>query len=360
MKNWIHKSFIFLFASLTLMSCEKDEEMVFVTDGTAPVLSASATSIELTEDKADQDAIKLTWTPSDFGYQAAVSYTLEMDMKGNSFAAPVTVDLGSGTTKTFTVAQLNTLVNRMDIKAFQPNDIDMRVRASVSPNVDAVLSNVLTVSVTPYLTEPPYATLYMVGDATDGGWNNGDAIAMLRDPNDLFKFTYTGKFKPGYFKFLGQRGSWAPMYGPGDNNTLVFRETEADPDPASIEIKTEGYRTVTVDLRSNTYAIVDFDASAKPTYNAIGIIGSFSGWGADVLMTKTAFNPHYWTLEHTFEEDVEMKFRTAGDWGTNWGAPAGEQEKLFNKTGGDNLKIAAGTYMIVFNDLTGNYLFIKK
>ncbi|WP_439882562.1 SusE domain-containing protein [Pontibacter sp. MBLB2868] len=366
MKNWLNKSFIFIVASLALMSCEKDEEMVFVSDGTAPALTVSSTSVELTEAKAAQEAVKLTWTPSDFGYQAAVNYLLEADLKGNNFATPVTMELGSDTEETFTVQQLNTLVNKLDIRAFNPNDIDMRIRASVSPNITPVYSNVVTMSVVPYLTEPPYATLYMVGDATDAGWDNTKAIAMLRDPADLFKFTYTGKFKADYFKFLGKRGSWAPMYGAGANNTLVFRETEADTDPASIQITSEGYKTVTVDLRSNTYTISDYNASAKPTYASIGIIGSFKPdattdvWSKIVPMNKTSFNPHYWTIEYTFANDVEMKFRIEPNWDSNWGAPAGEQEKLFNKAGGENIKLSAGTYMIVFNDLTGNYLFIKK
>lgn len=360
MKNWITKYFTLVIASLALMSCEKDEDMVFFKEGTTPVLSASTSSTVLNEDNAKEEAVTLTWTPSDFGYQAAVNYTLEMDMKGNDFAAPVSVNLGSGTKKTFTVEELNSLVNRLEIKAFESNNIDMRIVASVSPKVNAAMSKVITMNITPYLTEPPYATLYMIGDATDAGWDNNNAIAMLRDPNDLFKFTYTGKFKAGNLKFLGKRGSWAPMYGAGENNTLAFRATEGDPDPASIMIQSEGYKTVTLDLRSNTYSITEFDASSKPTYSAIGIIGSFNGWSADVLMNKTAFNPHYWTLEHTFTEDVEMKFRLEGNWGTNWGAPAGDQEKLFNNTGGDNIKVAAGTYLIVFNDLSNKYIFIKK
>lgn len=360
MKNWLNKSLLFVFASLTLMSCEKDEDKVFVSEGTAPALSVSENNVVLTEEEADQNALTLNWSASDFGYQAAVNYVLEVDMKGNDFASPVTAELGSDTQETFTVSRLNTLVNRLDIQAFNPNEIEMRIRASVSSLVGAAVSNVVSMEITPYLTEPPYATLYLVGDATDAGWDNGAAIAMLRDPNDLFKFTYTGKLKPGYFKFLGKRGGWAPMYGAGENKTLVFRETEADTDPASIEIKTEGYKTVTVDLRNNTYDVVDYDASAKPTYASIGIIGSFTEWSSDVLMNKTAANPHYWTLEHTFENDVELKFRKAGDWGTNWGAPAGEQEKLFNKAGGENIIVPAGTYLIVFNDLTANFLFIKK
>ncbi|WP_165838200.1 SusE domain-containing protein [Pontibacter arcticus] len=360
MKTIYNRLFILCFMSLFLFSCEKDEDMVVVKAGTAPALSMDASNLVLTEDKAENKAIALNWTASDFAYQAAVTYTLQLDMKGNNFAAPLETAMGSGVLKKeFTVSEFNTLINRMPVTAFRENEVEVRVKASVSDLVAPVYSNVSILNITPYLTEPPYKTLYMVGGATDAGWDNSKAIAMLRDPNDLFKFTYTGKFKADYFKFLGKRGSWAPMYG-GQNNTLIFRETESDPDPASIQIATEGYKTVTVDLRNNTYTITDFDASAKATYPSIGMIGTFTEWGSDVLMTRSDFNPHYWSIEYTFKEDVQMKFRVAGDWGTNWGAPIGEEQKLFNKTGGENFQVAAGSYLIVFNDLTNNYIFVKK
>lgn len=360
MKNWLNNLFILCTLSLVLFACEKDEERVIVKSGTAPALTASSNKLVLEEAKAGNEAVTLNWSASDFSYKAAVNYTLQFDLKGNNFAAPAEMVVGGGLLqKKLTVGELNTLLNRLPVAAFKENAVEVRVKASVSNLVEPAYSNVTEITVTPYLTEPPYATLYMIGDATDAGWDNTKAIAMLRDPNDLFKFTFTGNFNAGNLKFLGKRGSWAPMYGAGTGNALAFRETEADADPASIQM-TAGYKTVTVDLRNNTYSVTAYDASAKPTYPNIGIIGSFSGWGTDVLMNKTANNPHYWTLEHTFTTDVEMKFRLAGDWGTNWGAPAGEQEKLFNRTGGDNLKIPAGTYLIVFNDLTSNYIFIKK
>ncbi|MFD2999381.1 SusE domain-containing protein [Pontibacter toksunensis] len=360
MKTWINRVFILTLCSFALISCEKDEERVTLRVGTAPVLTASTTNMVLLEEDAANDALTLSWNEADFGFDAAVNYVLEVDMKGNDFAAPVTADLGNNNEKTFTVAQLNTLVNKLDIRAFEPNELDMRIRASVSPNVTPVLTNSVTLSLTPYLTEPPYKTLYLIGAATDAGWDNTKAIAMLRDPSNLFMFTYTGKFKADQFKILGQRGSWAPSWGNGENGVLTFRETEGDPDPANIVIPSEGYYTVTVNLRNNTFTVVPYDASSKATYASIGIIGSFNGWGGIIPMEKSAFNPHYWTLEHTFEEDAELKFRIAPDWSVNWGAPAGTEDKLFNTTGNENIKIPAGTYKIIFNDLTGNYLFISQ
>ncbi len=362
MKNWINKYFLFFFASLALMSCEKDEEMVFVNEqGTAPVLTASKSNVVLTENQATTEAIVLSWTASDFGYDAAVNYVLQIDIKGNAFKSPMEVAIGSALSKTFTVNELNTLLNKLPITAFKENQIEARVKATISPSIAPVFSAVKGFVAVPYLKEPPYKTVYMVGAAVDAGWNEKNPIAMLRDPNDLFKFTYTGKFRADHFKFLGQPGKWAPMWGAGPNNTLLFRETEGDADVPTIQIATEGYYTVTIDLRNNTYSVTPYDASSKPTYSSLGIIGTFTNWSTDVLMNKTAFNPHYWTVEYTFAEEANMKIRVAGDWGKNWGAQAGAEERLYNKAGGEDIKkIAPGTYLIIFNDLTENYLIIKK
>lgn len=366
MRTSIKQLFVLCLFSLALFSCEKDEDKLILKTAGTPVLQASSSNVELALVNASQDAVTLSWpginlnfSNPEMGYNA-VSYTLQMDLKGNNFAKPqaLTVDT---TSYTFKVDELNTLVNKLDsVQAFKPNEVEVRVIAHLSENVEDQVSDVLTLNVSPYLSEPVYKTIYMVGAATDADWNNANAIAMLRDPNDAFVYTYTGKFKADYFKFLGKRGSWAPMWGDAGNGMLAFRETEADPDPASIQIPSEGNYTVKVNLRENTFSVTPYDANGKDTYPSIGIIGSFNGWTDIVPMTKSDFNPHYWTLDYTFAEDVELKFRIAKDWSVNWGAPLGGESKLYNTAGGENLKIEAGTYMIVFNDLTGNYLFVKK
>ena len=364
MKSWLNRTFLFFIAALTLASCEKDEEKVFVQAGTAPVLSANKTSVVLTEAQAKSDALTISWTPSDFGYQAAVNYTLQLDMKGNSFKTPVVVNLGSKSPKKFTVEEFNSLLNRLPITAFRENQIEARLVASVSPKVSSVASNVMTVTATPYLKEPPYKTLYLVGGATEFGWDNTKATPMFRSKQDVFVYTFTGYFKADIFKFLGEQGKWAPMWGKGPNNTLVFREKESDPDPASFEIPAAGYYTVVADLRNMTYSITPFNASAAPTYPSIGIIGEFSGWSNIVPMQTSSFNPHIWTITYTFDKEpfTEWKFRHAPNWDVNWGTNDGEQEDKFGvgKPGGPNFKTAPGKYLIMFNDLTANWLLIKQ
>lgn len=365
MKTWINQFFILCVLSLTLFSCDKDEERLILKEGTAPVLTASSTSMVLQEEDAAKDALTLNWTASDYGYQAAVNYILQLDMKGNDFKAPVEAEMGSVLTKKFTVRELNSLLNRLPVKAFDNNEIEARIISSISPDLTAVNSNVITLNVSPYLTEPPYATVYMVGEATEFGWDNGKPTPMYRSEQDVFIYTYTGPLKGGPLKFLGEPGKWAPQWGNDGSGGVAFRETEADPDPGTFNVPSTGYYTVNLDLRNMSFSITPFNASGARTFESIGIIGGLTetnNWERIVPMESTAFNPHAWKLEYTFAADTELKFRHAPNWDVNWGTDQGKEADLFGKgkQGGENIRMSAGTYLILFNDLTGHYVFIKK
>jgi hypothetical protein len=362
MKNWINKIGLLFVCSLALWSCEKDEDRAILRVGSAPALTASSTALVLEEESAAEEVVSFTWTPSDFGYNAAVSYVLQVDLAGNNFAAPAEEELGTDLQRAFTVGEFNSIVNRLEITGFEENELEVRVRAEVSDLVEPVYSNAVPVTVTPYLSGPPYPTLYLVGDATENDWDNTRATPMFRSGDDLFLYTYTGRLEAGNVKFLGELGAWAPQWGTNDSGELVFRETEADADPGSIVVPATGFYTLQLDSRNSTYSLEPYDAAGAETFPSIGIIGGFNGWADIEPMTNSALNPHIWSIDYTFAEDTELKFRHAPNWDRNWGAPAGSEAALYNVAvqGGPNIQVAAGTYMILFNDLTGEYTFLLQ
>ena len=70
-----------------------------------------------------------------------------------------------------------------------------------------------------------------------------------------------------------------------------------------------------------------------------------------------AGNDHIWVSKFTFDEDTVGKFLTNYSWTVNWGAegfPTG-----MGTQNGPNIPITAGTYIVVFNDITGGYNFIS-
>ncbi|MFT2009308.1 SusE domain-containing protein [Pontibacter sp. 13R65] len=363
MKKKIHQLCYLLFCSLTLWACDKDEDMTIAQPGTIPTLTATQTNLVLEEAQAGRDAVTFTWTPSSFGYAAAVRYSLQFALEEDTnFEAARTVAIANRAVRTFTVGELNAIANEIGLATFSPSVMKVRVKADVSDKFEAVYSDPMTLNVTAYLSEPPFATLYMVGSATEFEWDENKPTPMFRSEEDVFIYTFTGRFKAGELKFLGEPGKWAPQYGNNGSDGLQFRETESDPDPAAFTIPTAGYYKITLSLRSNSVTIEPYNEAGSPTYPAIGIIGEFNGWSDNLpLMTKSAFNPHFWTKEHTFNADTEMKFRIQSGWTVNWGAN-GEPTSLYGTGGQDkpNLQVTAGTYLILFNDLTGEYLFLEK
>ncbi|QHT68671.1 SusF/SusE family outer membrane protein [Rhodocytophaga rosea] len=360
MKIGFNKIYLLGILTLALFACEKDEDKVIVRQGSAPALTSTANTVVLAQDQADQEAISFSWTASDYGYNAAVKYILQLAKKGNNFATPINVDLGSNLTKKYTAAEFNNLLSQLEAVPGEANEIEARIKSEVSQYVTPAYSNVTAIAATPWLENPPFDFLYMVGDATEFDWDNTKAPLMFRSTEDPFLFTYTGFLEAKALKFLAELGKWAPQYGNDGSGGVSFRETESDPDPGTFNVAADGYYTVNLNLQKLTYSIEPYNIAGKPTFNSIGIIGPFTNWANIVPMTKTAENPHIWNMTYTFAEDTEAKFRIDSSWDSNWG-PKAELERFYGKgeQGGENLKVKAGTYKISFNDLTGEYILKK-
>lgn len=362
MKAIFSKLFLFLAASLLFISCEKDETKVVATEGTSPQLTVVQNKQVLTEEEKADTAVTFSWTRPDYGYSAAVSYSVQFGKKGANFSGAKTVYLTNAQRKGYTVSELNAIAAEIGMAAFTSGDMEVRVSGEISSEITPVYSNTATVTITPYLSEPEYPVLYMVGDATEGSWDNAKGTAMFRDENDVFIYTFTGYFNAGGLKFLGVSGQWAPMWGSNGSGGVAFRPTEPDPDPANFTVTSGGYYKVDLNLRNNTFSLTPYDASGATRYPSIGIIGAFNDWGDIAPMTNSSFNPHVWSIQYTFSSDTELKFRIGADWSVNWGAATGSEAELRGKGARDgaNITMKAGTYRILFDDITAHYVFVKQ
>lgn len=367
MKTFINRVFILTICSFAFWSCEKDEDRVTVRTGETPTLSASTTSVVLDEEQAEEAAVVFSWSPLELAWSnpevrnnEAVDYVLQIDTEEDNFESPETISMGSELETTYTHEQLNALLSRLELEPGQEGNIVVRLQSVLGENLPPTYSNVITMSVTPWLDQPRFATIYMVGDATANDWDATRGMPMFRTQSDPFLFIYTGYLEAGALKFLQNRGQWAPQWGNDGEGGVAFRATESDPDPGVFTVPANGYYTVVLDTRRMTFALDPYDATGAETYNSIGIIGGFNGWSDPVVpMTKSSFNPHLWDLEYTFEEDTALKFRISEGWSVNWGS-GGDAEEIYGRGAQDSpdIQLAAGSYRIRFNDLTGDYLFI--
>jgi hypothetical protein len=255
-------------------------------------------------------------------------------------------------------------------------DFYVRVNAYIISGGTKVLKNadaVFTIKATPYVkplkpfTENTPKPYYIIGLA-DGNWNNSiDGVGVSIYPLNVIEgdyytvegtgtFTFTGYFLASRgFKLIRDIGSWDEQWGMRDG---VY--VHNDGGSSDIKVPADGYYTITLDSENNTLSIEPSDVSPTDySEKGIGLIGEFTGWGTDIILSPSEdSNNHIWYTTYTFTNETMGKFREVDNWSINWGAsffPMG-----IGRQDGDNIPIAAGTYTIVFNDISGNYYFISK
>jgi len=195
-----------------------------------------------------------------------------------------------------------------------------------------------------------FATVGIIGDATPGMWDTD--TDMMKDPADPHHWTIRMDLGDGEAKFRAD-DDWADNWGSGD-----FPVGTGTPGGANIPITAGEY---IISFNSLTGA---YNFKEVVEYNSVGLIGvsgPFGDWDNDTPLNKDADDFNVWTLGSVeltdYDPDIDggVKFRVDADWTVNWGDvafPAG-----VGTNGGPNIEPVGGTYSVVFNSSTGEYIF---
>ena len=185
MKKIVKQLFFLSLLVALFASCKKDENKVYFKGGTSPVLSTSVTSpsLPLSFLNKDNEALKLSWTNPNYQFTTGissqdVSYQIEIDTTGSNFTSPKkqTVSVSKDLSKSFLVSEFNGfLLNQLQLVPSVSHNIELRLSSFLTNKSALLYSNVLKYTVVPYAIPPVVAppasqTLYIVGDATPGGW----------------------------------------------------------------------------------------------------------------------------------------------------------------------------------------------
>lgn len=173
-------------------------------------------------------------------------------------------------------------------------DNKFKVKESANYNVVCNLAD-MTVSVAKaeYQENPiRFNALFLVGNATDGGWEIADGTLMTWvGGTDPFKFTYSGDLKEGEFKITSNRynGSWdCPWFFAGVDEAGNIDYSKISPDgngDRKWQVAAAGRYNIETDLLNGSFAItnapqnaieaVDADIAGTPVYyNLQGMIVS--------------------------------------------------------------------------------------
>ena len=366
MRTWLNKIMLVGVAAIAFSSCEKDEVRTVLNVGSAPTLTATpSTPLVLLQTNANNDAVKFTYTPATFGFDAAVTYVLQIAKGGTSFASASTTEVGLSSStpleKSFKVVDFNReLLKIINYGAATP--VEVRVKATVAAAAPASYSNVVTITATAYRDLITYAypnALNIAGNFQ--GWSPATAPQIVKQNNGGYN-GYEGYiiFNAATPEFKMVRGNdWVGDHGAATSNisnpssgggTLTANGGGNIPLPGGGPGLAGYYR-----LRANT-------TDLTWSYNKIttwGIIGAFNGWNGNDNVPMT-FNTStgVWTITRDMPAG-EFKFRANMDWGINFGDNGGDFKPEYD---GANINItAAGNYTISL-DLSsgGNYAYTLK
>tara|TARA_B100000524_G_scaffold229122_1_gene121439 strand:- start:1046 stop:2404 length:1359 start_codon:yes stop_codon:yes gene_type:complete len=331
MKKHINKSiFVLTFFAILFTACE-DVDIVQLDPNANTVVSLSTDNIVLTEDNAESNAVTVSWTLSDFGFDAAPSYTIMIDVTGGDFSESQLISAGSNYSYDFTVAELNNKLLSLGLNPNEESMVDFKLKTTLS-SYQEMISESVSMTVTPFSSILDLSTnLGVVGSATPGGWGNPD-IPDLPFYTTATADTYVAYVNLGNGEIKFRKDNlWAENYGDsGADGTL-----EANGDNIAVS---EGSYKITVNMANLTYTIEPF------TYGLVGS-ATTNGWdGPDMMLTYNSYADDWRTVVTLLEG--EIKFRKDNSWTENYG-DSGADGTLEN--GGDNIALSAGHYLIIFN-----------
>ena len=399
----IFKSTILMAAAglLLFTSCKDDNESnPVLTQPTAFVLN----NIDVTGnvDLEKSTSVTLTWsqpTPyNDYNTAMVPTYTIEVSPTG-SFNQAFDVNAEDNTGADFFAldetysnglgAEVNTeTLNRMLLQLLgwteatvpATQQVSFRVKSAVRDasfrEYYPIYSNVINLTTVPYYVElkPADPEIWWLNgaDIADGSWGGdmGKCVIPMQTIDGAEYDKKTGQGEIQWIGYLGGNGfklrgalddGWASQWGQGDAFGSYVKN---DGGSGNITVPEAGLYKVTLNTKDDKLTIDAYDGEA-PVFSGMAISGSFNDWG-DTPMTpcSTGWENHDWYITYEFATGDEVKIKQADSWDFNKGGAFINYSQgmyVYGVGNGANLVIAeAGTYMIIFNDITGYIRFIKQ
>ncbi len=173
MKN-IYKLLSAVFLISALNACQKLAPLPHYANGSMPTLAASTTTITPSPGDSSTAVLTLSWSNPKYATDSSnQKFIIELDSSGRNFMHEVTVEVDGPLSYSFTGSELNNILANFGFTAGQAYNLDARLKSSYANNNEQYVSNVVTLTVTPYavpITLTPSSTdplVLLVTNATD-------------------------------------------------------------------------------------------------------------------------------------------------------------------------------------------------
>ena len=334
--------------------------------------------------------IDFTWSQPDYGVPVVATYTLQMSTKADFSDIPGIDDDGneimvsSVSTLKSGITVVNTDVSGKDInsvvlknymidsteKLFEVVDekgcVPVYLRASSTFNNQTIYANVVSIQTIPYFVEPEsFQQYYIIGNMNGWGTGSTNMWALLYPGEEKNCYSYTTQWNgDANLKFWepDDWGDWSIAWStPVDGDNSPSGVLKKDGSGAMVCPEIGAFYTFSINMTDFTYAWTKCENQAPAELESVALIGVNGDWDTDIELTPSA--PHNWYIkDYTFTAKTEFKFRANHNWDVNWGVELDINDTPYGvgKQNGPNIVAPDGTFDIYFNDITGEFAFIKK
>jgi hypothetical protein len=366
-------------------ACQKDDVKAVINpaSGVSMTLTPSATTVVLDSTAAaTTTAATLTWNAPNYGVQVSVTYTLQIDSMTGGFINPTIVNLGNVATQAYTKAALNLLALNYKLKPAVAGQIQFRVKADIGVGYQSIYSAAVPITITPYsLVIPPKFpvpdSLYIVGSATAGAWNNPVPTPSQKLTKiDYHTFGAVLQLTTGNaYDFLPVNGNWANKYNVSSSSANPLSDSFQPSQGPGSDIPApaaSGLYKIIVDFVTGKYTLTLLTTNPIPAnLYIVGDAtsgGSAHGWDNPVPVPAQQFkqvsNGEFIITIPLLATGSYLFLPLNGDWTHKYGGASATGGAVLADGNVPNSNTpgpgAAGNYVIDVNFFTNQYKVTKQ
>jgi len=266
---------------------------VKITSYLVPITLTTSTSGPLTllVTNATNPAMAFNWNTSPYGGDS-VYYALQFDTVGGKFANPQSIQCGSSVTTSPEVNNFNLALIAAGVQGGSTKNVEFRVMSYIGSSYtkSLIASNTVTLNITTYTPVPK--NLYIVGSATQGGWNNPVPIPSQEfAPLNAVSFAIEVYLTAGQsYLLLPVNGDWSHKYGCATDGTAAgggqLLTDNAVPGSNTPSPATSGWYNIVVNFQTQTFTVTP-STTVVPSHLYIVGGATAGGWSNPV---DTVFN----------------------------------------------------------------------
>lgn len=320
-------------------------------DVVAPVLhSTLPEEIVVTSDNMGTP-VTFTWDAADFGVKTQINYSVVAAYNSDTLAVMTGL---SSTSAELTYEALNTPLalavedGGLGVPSGTPTEVHFMISATIGSTFGTYYSEGVPVMMTVTQAERTYPMIYVVGDYSSWNWDTAQKLFSFSGDETTYSgvIGFGGKASNG-FKLTGatdwNNGNW------GTDGNADAPEAEAgsvtlinDGGSGNISAYSKNFYHFTFN-RSTLVLTNDF------SFDQLGVVGDFNGWGSDVVMNFDTEKQVFWA-DVEFPAEGGFKVRADAAWDVSWGvATTGDAATEGVLDGGNNITAPAGNYRLYVN-----------